>query len=52
MVIGSAKILFRADLIVIILTAYAIASLLTVFSSEEFTNIGWAVGVSCEIHQR
>ena len=40
MVIGSAKILFRANLMIIILTAYAIAAILTVFSSEEFTNIG------------
>jgi hypothetical protein len=41
MVVGSAKILFSVNLMVIILAAYAIASLLTVYSSEEFTNIGW-----------
>jgi hypothetical protein len=40
MVIGSAKILFQANLMIIILTAYSIAACLTVFSSEEFTNIG------------
>ena len=41
MVIGSAKILFSANLMIIILSAYAVASFLTIYSSEEFTNIGW-----------
>jgi hypothetical protein len=41
MVIGSSKILFSVNLMVIILSAYAVASFLTIFSSEEFTNIGW-----------
>jgi hypothetical protein len=41
LVVGSVKILFSVNLTVIILAAYAAASLLTVCSSEEFTNIGW-----------
>jgi len=41
MVAGSSKILFGVNIIYMILGKYAAASLLTIFASEDFTNIAW-----------
>jgi hypothetical protein len=41
MVAGSSKILFEVNIIFLILGKYSIAALLTIFSSENFTNIAW-----------
>jgi hypothetical protein len=41
MVAGSSKILFGVNVIFLILGKYTIACVLTVFSSENFTNIAW-----------
>jgi len=41
LVAGSCKILFEVNVIFLILGKYAVACFLTVFSSENFTNIAW-----------
>lgn len=41
MVLGSSKILFEVNIIYLILAKYTVAAVLTVFSSENFTNIAW-----------
>jgi len=41
MVAGSSKILFDINIIYLILAKYSVAAFLTVFSSENFTNIAW-----------
>ena len=41
MVAGSCKILFGVNIIYLILGKYAFAAFLTIFSSENFTNIAW-----------
>lgn len=41
MVAGSSKILFGVNIIFLILGKYSVAAILTIFSSENFTNIAW-----------
>eukprot|EP00197_Chlamydomonas_leiostraca_P002188 CAMPEP_0202858004 /NCGR_PEP_ID=MMETSP1391-20130828/714_1 /ASSEMBLY_ACC=CAM_ASM_000867 /TAXON_ID=1034604 /ORGANISM="Chlamydomonas leiostraca, Strain SAG 11-49" /LENGTH=800 /DNA_ID=CAMNT_0049536869 /DNA_START=238 /DNA_END=2641 /DNA_ORIENTATION=- len=41
MAVGATKILFGVPVVAIILIKYAIASTITCFSSEDFTNIAW-----------
>jgi len=41
MVAGSSKILFDINIIYLILGKYSLATFLTIFSSENFTNIAW-----------
>jgi len=47
MVVGSSKILFGINIIYLILAKYSLATFLTVFSSENFTNIAWDRCVIC-----
>lgn len=47
MLAGAVKILFEVGLIYWVLAKYAVASVLTYFSSEDFTNIAWDSAGGC-----